>query len=217
MELLRIQRNDFSRWFRCVFRCVKPFVKLFLDLLKPFLMLKGHVRGFNAALAACEEQGAWLVALAILRLLLEPDVIAFGSAVSACAVAKQWLSALRLLESMEAQRLKPNVPCFTGALLSLQALGAVRAYGEGQRLVERIAQLEMDVVCKATLAAAAERAQEFGQQLRLLRDCEEWPGALGRAREGGEGLVFDGFSHVLRGFGRLFGRLGAPEDLAAVS
>ncbi|CAE7261968.1 unnamed protein product [Symbiodinium sp. KB8] len=125
--------------------------------------IETNVIHYSSVIIACENQGAWQLALDLVGSMvlsrIEHDVISMSSAISACEKVGQWERALALLETMKKQRIWPNVVSYSAAI------SACEKKGEWQQAVQLLEAMHEhrvspnDITCNSAISSCELQGQ----------------------------------------------------------
>jgi len=135
---------------------------------------------FNAAINACEEGGAWEVALAIMDDLthsyLPLTMITWNSCINSCAKAEKWKVVLALLESMITAKFQPDAFTFNGALCAMGSPETWPMALHFMRCMQR-QEIQVSLITYGALITCCEKAHQWQRALELLQGLKR----LGKA------------------------------------
>ncbi|CAE7268638.1 unnamed protein product [Symbiodinium sp. CCMP2456] len=125
--------------------------------------IETNVIHYSSVIIACENQGAWQLALDLVGSMvlsrIQHDVISMSSAISACEKVGQWERALALLETMKRQRIWPNVVSYSAAI------SACEKKGEWQQAVQLLEAMHEhrvspnDITCNSAISSCELQGQ----------------------------------------------------------
>jgi pentatricopeptide repeat protein len=137
---------------------------------------------YNCVISACEKEGQWKKALALLdevkeREGIEPDVRTYSAAISACEKGGQWEQALVLLDEVkEREGIDPNVLTYSAAISACAKGGQ---WEQALALLEEAKNREgikpNEITYNAAISACAKGGQ-WEQALALLEEAKNREG-----------------------------------------
>eukprot|EP00439_Symbiodinium_sp_Y106_P071894 s527_g13.t1 len=135
----------------------------------------GSIIAQNAAISACEREGAWEFASHLLRWptghSMLGDTIAHSAAVTACARAIQWADAAVLTSQIAAERLQPNAVTLNAVLSACDRAVLWLAAFQCLQTFHHIRQLPDRITYNTSLSACAKSAQ-WRKATHLLHEVD---------------------------------------------
>eukprot|EP00438_Fugacium_kawagutii_P027159 Skav219933 [mRNA] locus=scaffold4801:79243:80058:- [translate_table: standard] len=132
---------------------------------------------YSSVIIACESQGAWELAIDLLRCMeatfIEHDVVSMSSAIAACEKDGRWECALSIFQEMMMTEIPPNVVTYSSAISACEKKGKWEEALHLLMFMHKNAVRPNDITCNSAMSACEQEGQ-WQLALFILSAMSSW-------------------------------------------